>query len=63
MEHYVNQIVELNLHKQFAVAAIPLFNRTQQIFLGFGWQRISTVRYEKEKLIKLGRKEGSCRLH
>lgn len=34
LEHYVNQVVKLNLHKRIAVAKIPLFNRTQEIFFG-----------------------------
>jgi len=34
LEHYVDQVVKLNLHKRVAVAKIPLFNRTQEIFFG-----------------------------
>lgn len=34
LEHYVDRVVKLNLHKRFAVAEIPLFNRSQQIFFG-----------------------------
>lgn len=31
---YLNRIVRLNLHKRFAVAEIPLFNRTQPVLFG-----------------------------
>lgn len=34
LENYVNQIVRLNLHKRFAVAEIPLFNRNQTVLFG-----------------------------
>lgn len=42
LEHYVDRIVKLNLHKRFAVAEVPLFNRRQQIFFGI---RLSEDRY------------------
>lgn len=34
LEHYVDHVVKLNLHRRVAVARIPLFNRTQEIIFG-----------------------------
>lgn len=34
LERYVDQIVRLNLHKRFAVAKIPLFQRSQTVLFG-----------------------------
>lgn len=34
LENYVKQVVRLNLHKRFAVAEIPLFNRNQTVLFG-----------------------------
>lgn len=34
LEHYVNQIVRLDLHKRFAVVAVPLFNHSQTVQFG-----------------------------
>ncbi len=34
LEHYVDRIVRLNIHRRFAVAEVSLFNRSQQIFFG-----------------------------
>lgn len=42
LEHYVDRIVKLNLHKRLAVAEISLFNRSQQIFFGI---RLAQDRY------------------
>ncbi len=41
LEHYINQVVRLNIHKRFAVARVPLFNRNQDIFFG--------IRLEQDK--------------
>ena len=34
LEHYVHQIVRQNLHRRFAVAEVPLFNRRQTVLFG-----------------------------
>ena len=34
LERYVDRIVRLNLHKRFAVAEIPLFQRSQTVLFG-----------------------------
>ncbi len=34
LEHYVHQIVRQNLHRRFAVAEVPLFNRKQTVLFG-----------------------------
>lgn len=34
LEHYASQIVRVNLHRRFAVAEVPLFNRRQTILFG-----------------------------
>lgn len=34
LNHYVDKIVRLNLHKRFAIVEIPLFNRSQTVFFG-----------------------------
>ena len=34
LERYVNQIVRLDLHKRFAVVAVPLFNHSQTVQFG-----------------------------
>lgn len=34
LEHYVHQIVRQNLHRRFAVAEVPLFNRNQTVLFG-----------------------------
>ena len=34
LEHYVPQVVKLNLHKRIAVTRVELFNRSQDIFFG-----------------------------
>lgn len=34
LNHYVDRIVRLNLHKRFAIVEIPLFNRNQTVFFG-----------------------------
>ena len=34
LEHYVGQVVKLNLHKRIAVTRVELFNRSQDIFFG-----------------------------
>ena len=40
LERYVDRIVRLNLHKRFAVAEIPLFQRSQTVLFGICWSRI-----------------------
>lgn len=42
LEHYVQQIVRQNLHRRFAVAEVPLFNRKQTILFGI---RLEQDRY------------------
>lgn len=42
LERYVDRIVKLNLHKRVAIAEVPLFNRSQQIFFGI---RLSQDKY------------------
>ena len=34
LEHYISRIVKLNLHRRFAIAEIPLFNRSQTVLFG-----------------------------
>ena len=43
---YVNRVICLNLHKRFAVAEIPLFNRRQEILFGI---RLEQDRTEPDK--------------
>lgn len=42
LEHYVHQIVRQNLHRRFAVAEVPLFNRKQTVLFGI---RLEQDRY------------------
>ncbi|MEH2932872.1 transcription termination/antitermination NusG family protein [Candidatus Ventrimonas sp. KK005] len=43
LKNYINQIVRLNLHKRFAVASIPLFNRSQTVLFGIRLEQDSCV--------------------
>ena len=48
LEHYVHQIVKQNLHRRFAVAEVPLFNRRQTVLFGIRLEQ-DLLRNDKDK--------------